>query len=306
MGIATVALQMRTIVRSYLKLSLIRLRFQLGGLLWPDITARHGADLFCTPSPSSRARAFNASDGGAKQLRLVVDDQQIATYVWGEPLTQPYVLFAHGWSSHGLRHLPWIEVLRSAGYAVVAFDQQGHGRSSGRMTTPADFACNLMAVGHRYGPAAAVIGHSMGGLAAAIAMSRGLKAERAILIAPAADPADALRRFARFVGLGVHVQRRMVALLERRTRIPIDELRAQSTAPIIGRAALIVHDLEDREVPWGEGERYARYWPDSRLLTTTGLGHHRIAHDPGVIAASLRFLQGHEVGSRVVSSLNLP
>ena len=98
----------------------------------------------------------------------------------------------------------------------------------------------------------------------------------------------------------------MIALLEGRTRVPIDELQAHRNAPLIARPALVVHDLEDAEVPWAEGERYARYWPDSRLLTTTGLGHHRIAHDPGVIAAALRFLRGEIVGDRVVSSPNLP
>jgi hypothetical protein len=57
-----------------------------------------------------------------------------------------------------------------------------------------------------------------------------------------------------------------------------------------------VHDLEDREVPRSEGERYARSWQDSRL----------IADDHGVIAAALRFLRGETVGERVVSSSNLP
>jgi hypothetical protein len=69
---------------------------------------------------------------------------------------------------------------------------------------------------------------------------------------------------------------------------------------------LIVHDLEDREVPWSEGERYARYWADARLLSTQGLGHNRIAGDETVIAAALRFLRGEAVGERVVSSPNLP
>jgi hypothetical protein len=69
---------------------------------------------------------------------------------------------------------------------------------------------------------------------------------------------------------------------------------------------LIVHDVEDREVPWSEGERYARFWPESRLLSTRGLGHNRVADDAGVITAALRFLQGEPVGERVVSSPNLP
>ena len=49
----------------------------------------------------------------------------------------------------------------------------------------------------------------------------------------------------------------------------------------------------------------ARLWPDARLLSTRGLGHHRIAGDPAVIEAALRFLRGETVGERVVSSPNL-
>ena len=67
-----------------------------------------------------------------------------------------------------------------------------------------------------------------------------------------------------------------------------------------------MHDLDDREVPWSEGERYARHWNGSRLLTTTGLGHSRVVDDEAVIDAALRFLRGEAVGERVVSSPNLP
>ena len=49
-----------------------------------------------------------------------------------------------------------------------------------------------------------------------------------------------------------------------------------------------------------------RFWHDSRLLSTQGLGHNRIADDQGVIDAALRFLRGETVGERVVSSPNLP
>ena len=97
-----------------------------------------------------------------------------------------------------------------------------------------------------------------------------------------------------------------MAVLERRTGVAIDELQAHRAAPKIARPALVVHDLEDSEVPWAEGERYARYWPQSRLLTTTGLGHRRLTREPVVIEACLQFLRGDAVGERVVSSSNLP
>ena len=295
-----------TIVRTSGRLALLRAGFQIVGMLRPEAAIVRAGALFSTPFADTRERALQAADAGAEHGALDVDGHRIATYVWGDPGAEPYVLLAHGWSSHGTRFLPWIPRLREAGYAVVAFDQPAHGRSDGRRTTLPDFACTLFAVASRFGPAAAVVGHSLGGAAASVALARGLRAERAILIAPAADPVDAALRFARLIRLPERLCRRMIARFEQSVGVSFAELQAQHNAPLIARPALIVHDVEDREVPWSEGERYARYWPGARLLSTQGLGHNRIAGDDGVIAAALRFLRGEDVGERVVSSPNLP
>jgi pimeloyl-ACP methyl ester carboxylesterase len=295
-----------TTVRTLVTLYALRLWFWLGARFWPQATLHRAATLFCTPLGSSRRRALEMPDTGAREEAIDVDGIRIATYVWGDPARQPYLLFAHGWSSHGTRVAPWVAPLQAAGYAVVAFDQMGHGRSGGERTTLPDFACCLLAVGHHYGPAAAVVGHSLGGAATAVALARGLAAERAILIAPAADPLAAMERFSRFVGLGTAFGRRLAALFERETRVPVDDLQAHRNAPMIGRPALIVHDLEDREVPWAEGERYARFWPGARMISTRGLGHNRIAAHPQVIEDALRFLRREPVGVAVVSTSALP
>lgn len=295
-----------TTVRSVIVLSLLRARLRLVALLDDRAAARRAGELFSTPMPGTRTRALQAPLGDARCEGFEMDGLRVATYAWGDPATQPYVLFAHGWSSHGTRFLPWVARLREAGYAVVAFDQPAHGRSGGVRTTLPDFACTLFAVARRFGPAAAVVGHSLGGAAATIALARGLEADRAVLIAPAADPVDAAYRFADLLRLPARVCRRMMDAFESTVGVSFDELQAHRNAPRITRPALIVHDLEDREVPWAEGERYARYWPDARLLSTQGLGHNRIAGDAGVIDAAMRFLRGEPVGERVVSSPNLP
>lgn len=295
-----------TTVRNSIPLYALRLEFLLGGRVAPEAMVRKAGRLFTRPFRSSRTRALTAPTLGATELDLDVDGVAIHTYVWGDPHRQPYVLFAHGWSSHGTRIAPWLPSLRNAGYAVVAFDQAAHGKSSGTHTTLPDFICHLLAVGRHFGPAAAVIGHSLGGAATALALARGLEARRAVLIAPAADPLAAVERFSRFLWLAGHLGRRMFARFEDDMRFDVSELLAQNNAPKIGRPALIVHDVEDREVPWSEGERYARFWHDSRLLSTRGLGHNRVCDDQSVIAAAMRFLHGEAVGDRVVSSPNLP
>jgi pimeloyl-ACP methyl ester carboxylesterase len=296
----------RTTTRRTAALALMRVGFRLASIFAPRAAIRRAGRIFCTPFASSRERAMRVPDHGAREGVILVDSVPIETYVWGDPSSQPYVLFAHGWSSHGTRILTWVGPLRRAGYAVVAFDQAGHGKSGGRTATLPGFTDLLMEIGGLYGPAAAVVGHSLGGAAAAAALARGLAAERAILIAPSADPVAAAFRFAQLVGLPGRLCRRMIEGFERRIGTGFAEFQAHRNAPRIARPALIVHDLDDREVPWSEGERYARFWSDSRLLSTCGLGHNRIADDAGVIAAALRFLHGEPVGERVVSSPNLP
>ena len=294
-----------TIVRTMTLLGL-RAGFRLGSWLAPAGTLQRAYRLFCTPLPGSRQRAAKADAGDATVSRLPFGREELALYVWGDPASQPYVLLAHGWSSHALRFLPWIRPLREAGYAVVGFDQVGHGHSSGRRATLPGFAEALRAVADRFGAAAAMIGHSLGGAATLLALADGAVAGRVILIAPAADPVAAAQRFSRMVGLADSLAEHLFDEYEAHHPTRVASLHAHVKAPLIARPALIVHDLDDREVPWSEGERYARHWPAARLLTTTGLGHHRIVDDRAVIDAALGFLRGDTVGERVVSTPNLP
>lgn len=295
-----------TVVRQKAAPAWLRAGFSVASWIAPDTAIARAVALFCTPSRTARRRAFEASTAFAATLTLDVGGRNIEVYRWGDPAVQPYVLVVHGWSDYALRFLPLIDALRDAGYAVVTFDQPAHGRSDGDTSTLPEFARCVGAVARHFGRAAAVIGHSMGGAAAAIALRDGLEADRAILIAPPADLADAADRFAAFIGLAPHLRDRFHHALEARASVRFEALEAHRNVPAIDRPALIVHDLFDREVPWSEGERYARYWAASRMLSTHGLGHNRILGDTGVIGAVLDFLRGETVGERVVSTSELP
>ena len=151
--------------------------------------ARRPVVLHALPLVAALVRSLRPTLGAPRAKRSTSTAHRIATYVWGDPDAQPYVLFAHGWSSHGTRIAPWVRAAAAtAGYAVVAFDQAAHGSSGGTQTTLPDFACHLLAVG------APLRSGRRGGRAFArrrrnaVALARGLQAERAVLIAPAADP----------------------------------------------------------------------------------------------------------------------
>lgn len=297
--------QKSTAVRSMQVPWTLRAAVSVGSVVAPQRTAERALALFCTPMRSSRTRAAKAELGGARLQRLHVGRDEIATYAWGDVGEQPTVLMSHGWSSFGLRFLPWVQMLRDAGYAVLSFDQPGHGRNGPAQITLPGFADTVLAVGEHFGHFAAAIGHSLGGAAIAIAMRNGLRADRAILIAPAADGGAASRRFAAAIALPEHRRAAMQRMLEQRTGRAMDALAIHRVAPHLAQPALVIHDLVDGDVPWEEGERYARFWPDARLLSVQGLGHHKIVNDPEVIAAGRAFLAGATVGERVVSTQEL-
>jgi pimeloyl-ACP methyl ester carboxylesterase len=56
--------------------------------------------------------------------------------------------------------------------------------------------------------------------------------------------------------------------------------------------ALVIHDRDDRHVPWAQGAHIARLWPGARLMSTDGLGHGRILHDEVVTRAAADFISG--------------
>ena len=290
-----------------LKLSAVRVGFAVGGRIAPKQTVDRAARLFATPFASSRARARAAQpDKDMQRVDLQINGESIATYVWGDPATQPYALLVHGWSSFGLRYLPWVAKLRELGYAVVSFDQPGHGESTGRYCTLPDCIDTIRAIGSHFGEAELAIGHSMGGAAVTLAQSEQWRAKRLVVIAPAADIEAAAHRFFRFVHLGQHLREPFMAWYEKRTGVAPRDLAVHRVLPKLGQPGLVIHDLDDREVPWEEGERYARYWPGARLLTTQGLGHHRVFDAQEVIDTTMAFLRGECVGNRVVASPNLP
>lgn len=293
-------------VMARLTLALVRVGFVLGGWLAPQRTAIRAARLFATPFASSRKRAqAEPGDDTVQRGSLRVAGETVATYVWGDPASQPYALMSHGWSSFGLRFLPWVQALRSQGFAVVAFDQPGHGRSSGRYSTLPEFVATVRAIGQHYGDAALAVGHSLGAAALALAQTPEWRAQRLVLVAPPVDIGAAVGRFFRFVRVGEHLRAPFYAWLHRRTGVTVDALDLRRRLPALGQPALIVHDLDDADVPWGEGERYAVCWPGARLLTTQGLGHRRVLAEPAVIDAALAFVRGKPVGERVVGSGNL-
>ena len=148
----------------------------------------------------------------------------------------------------------------------------------------------LKAVAEVVGPVYGLVGHSLGGAAVSLAMGHGLKAERAVLLAPPADVVLFSHAFARHLRIPLRAHDAMRRNLESRLQIRWEELHVPTLAGRMTAPALIVHDRDDQDVPYAHGEEIARAWPGAELLTTNGLGHRAVLRDPEVIRRTLEFL----------------
>ena len=270
-------------------------RFAASALLFPELAAAWAERLFLTPPPAGRE-----AGGAAAALDLIEArasfiehrGRHIAAWRWGER-EAPAVILAHGWGGHAAQMRAFVFPLLRAGFRVIAYDQPAHGVSEGRLTGLPDFAEVLAHVAGYYGGVIGFVGHSLGAAAGALAAANGkVGFERAVLISPPADIVGYSRRFARWYWMPETMRRAMQTAIEERYGVLWDDLDASRLAHRLTAPALVIHDRDDRHVPWTQGARVARLWPGARLMSTDGLGHGRILADETVARAAADFIAG--------------
>lgn len=233
---------------------------------------------------------------GGRRLDVRLHGQPLRAWSWGQG---PAVLLVHGWGGNAGQMRVLGQALLERGLRVVAFDAPAHGASGpsrlgGGRVSMIEIAEALRVVAAAAGPLAGLVAHSGGCTATALAMREGWAGPgRIAFIAPFSLPSMAIEPFGRAIGASARVTARFRARVERRfgrpwTDFDIPSLPGLRQLPPL----LLVHDREDREVPWAHGDAVARAWPGARLLTVRGLGHRRLLRDGTVLSQVAEFIAG--------------
>ncbi len=265
-------------------------RFSASALLFPELAGAWAERLFLTP-PRPRDAAASALDLiDARNSYLEHKRRMISTWRWGSR-DAPAVLLAHGWGGNAAQMRAFVFPLLQAGYRVIAYDQPAHGVSEGRLTGLPDFADVMAEVAAHHGGVQAVIGHSLGAAAAAVSLANGKTSfAKVVLVSPPSDLEGYSRRFARWYWIPEAVRNAMQNAIEERYGVRWEDLEVPRVAPRMTARALVIHDRDDRMMPWAHGVGVARHWPGARLLSTEGLGHRRILADERVTRAAAQFI----------------
>jgi pimeloyl-ACP methyl ester carboxylesterase len=200
--------------------------------------------------------------------------------------TGPTVLLVHGWDSTHADLDAFVAPLLARGLRVAALDLPAHGASGGETATLADCAGAIAALGARLGPVTGVIAHSAGCPSTALALERGWRCDRVVLI----GTPERYERFLRWFAGEAGVPFESLVAGFRARGIDVATFDLPRTAAGLDVPALVVHSADDRACELRGARAVAAAWPGSEFLEVDGLGHMRILRDANVIARVVAFV----------------
>lgn len=273
-----------------LKLAVVRAGVRIGALAAPARTAELIARrFFTTEKPPLQRMHFTLSEPA--RARLQTPAGEVITYCWGDFKREPTVVLAHGWNGWAQQMERFVAPLQERGFAVVTFDHVAHGASAGSRSS---LPVMIRTVEHLFSELpnlVGVIAHSLGAAAvASVLASSRREMQGAVLIAPPSDPRPYLAMLARMMGAPSALTPQIEQAAEHIAGVELKRLVADPwTVRRIRTPLLIVHDVDDGEVPISNGYAYTM-GSRARVLATDGLGHRRILRDLHVADQAAGFI----------------
>lgn len=208
----------------------------------------------------------------AYQEELHFENFPIMTYRWLG--TKQTILLTHGWESNSARWKKWILALQKRGFNVVALDAPGHGRSGSSVFSAMLYAEFINVVANRFSPDI-VIGHSVGGMASAFFQHKyqfgNLK--KIILLGAPSEFQDIMSRYTDMLGYNQRIVSQLQHSIIKTFGSPADTFSTAKFLATIQSEGLIIHDKDDRIIPYNDALLLKNSFKNSQLITTKGLGH---------------------------------
>lgn len=200
------------------------------------------------------------------------DKLPIMTYRWvGKKQT---ILLAHGWESNSARWKNLINHLNKKDFNIIAIDAPAHGKSGGKLFNAIAYSEFINVIAKRYQPDI-LIGHSVGGMASVLFQHKYqmLSVKKIILLGAPSEFTGVLQRYSDMLGYNSRIRNQIkLTIINTFGKAPEDFSTAKFLKDI-STQGLIIHDSEDKVIPYDDALSINKSFKNSKLITTTGLGH---------------------------------
>lgn len=268
--------------------------FRIFGTLMPALAAGWFERTMLKPRPVP-VPDIPTPEAARTMKRIPYAGGWISVFHWGEG---PAVLLLHGWGGASYSLAAYVDPLVKAGYRAVAFDAPAHGESTGVRTNLIEYADAAIRVGNAFGPLHGIIAHSFGGSASALAAKHGLAFNRLAILAAPLSIYDLTLELCDVIGLPRKVGELMVEKMARRLQFEWRDIATDRLVSHLEVPLLVVHDRDDKTVPFSNGEQIAGAASRSELMATDSLGHRGILTDRDVISRVVGFIATADARSK--------
>jgi pimeloyl-ACP methyl ester carboxylesterase len=252
----------------------------------------YASKLFTSPIKHKIPKRENEMFQQSKKKMILVSsiNREIYTYEYSKSDANKKILLVHGWSGRGTQLSKIATELLQLGYKTVSFDAPAHGKSPGNSTIMSDFIASILEVDKQFGPFEIAIGHSLGAMSVMNAIKEGLTIDKAILIGSGDIVQDITDDFVAKLGLKPLISKLLCERFENKYGKKMDDYSAYKAAATTLIPTLVIHDINDPEVPVKAGINIHSHLKNGELLLTEQLGHRKILADNQVIQKIIAFI----------------
>lgn len=240
------------------------------------ISKNYAADkalsLFSKPRKGQITKLQAEFLGTSFKETLYFDSFEIMTYKW--PGTKQTILLAHGWESNSGRWKPLVKHLKKKNYNIICLDAPAHG-NSGSADFNAILYSEFINVAAKTFKPDIIIGHSVGGMAT-VFFQHNYQNQNIKKLVLLGAPSEFTRVFKHYTDMLSYNQRVIKQInkiiLERFGALPESFSTAEYIKKIDAKG-LIIHDEDDKIIPYKDALLIKNNYNNSTLITTKGFGH---------------------------------
>lgn len=198
--------------------------------------------------------------------------ENIQYYKWG--VDKASIVFLHGWESSSLRWKPYFDIFKARGITIAMLDAPGHGLSTSKLFNAHAYAQAALPLIKKEQPEI-IVGHSIGGFTTMLLCNEnlGYTPKRVILLAPNNKMKDILRTYQDILGFNDGLFNQMIADIVKFDGKTIDYYSGEALLKNISAPVTIIHDTDDKILPFNGSALMAEHNPDIELIKITGYGH---------------------------------
>ncbi|MCB9230199.1 MAG: alpha/beta hydrolase [Bacteroidia bacterium] len=264
-----------------------RLYFNVLSLLAPKTAAKKAFELFQgvrnKKIRSNEKPFFDVADSFITPF----EGEDLICYELGNP-SGKLVLLVHGWDSHpGAMSAIGFD-LAKRGYYVVSFNLPGHGTQKRRRNNLLLSAMAIDAVIRRLRPShpISIVTHSFGSAATSFSLSRsGIPVDQLIFLTSPNRLEKVFRDYQKLIALPEKTFKLLIRRAENLLKRKMNEMNVQRMWEDVNyRHLTMIHDKDDRIIPFENAQYITSHWPNSELIALEGTGHYKMLWDEKVIA----------------------